>query len=145
MLTIKLIVQPYRIFIMKTSKILSKGEYERVMRDINLLLKKATELGGFENLTNSEKEKLGSLSLLAEEYEDQIPLMPIKVPKTLAEMLRFKMYENDWKQKQLASLLDISEAAISGLLSGQRKLNFQLAKKLHTKLGIDAGFLLNQA
>jgi HTH-type transcriptional regulator/antitoxin HigA len=71
--------------------------------------------------------------------------MPIKAPKTLSEMLRFKMYQNGWKQKQLASLLGISEAAISGLLSGQRKLNMKLAQKLHTKLDIDASFLLTNS
>ncbi len=130
---------------MKADKIKSKAEYESVMSEINLMLKKATELGGFENLTDSEKERLGVLSLLAEQYEDQIPMMPIKAPKTLSEMLRFKMYENGWKQKQLANLLGISEAAISGLLSGQRKLNMKLAQKLHTKLDIDASFLLTNS
>lgn len=85
------------------------------------------------------------MSILAEQYEDGIPLMPMKTPKSLAEMLRYKMYENGLRQKQLATLLDISEASISGLLSGRRKLSIELAKKLHTKLGIDAHFLLMSA
>ena len=68
--------------------------------------------------------------------------MPMKMPDSLPEMLRYKMYEKDLKQKQLASALGISEAFISGLLSGRRKLTIDLAKKLHVQLGIDAEFLL---
>jgi HTH-type transcriptional regulator/antitoxin HigA len=55
------------------------------------------------------------------------------------------MYEKGWKQKQLAEILGISEASISGLLSGRRKLNLDLARKLHTKLEVDAHFLLISA
>ena len=82
---------------------------------------------------------------MAEQFEDDIPLMPMKAPKSLADMLRYKMYEKGWRQRQLATILGISEASISGLLSGKRKLNIELAKKLHTKLEIDAHFLLMSA
>lgn len=128
---------------MKSTKIKTTNEYDKVMLEISLLLKKATALGGFENLTQKEKETLTNLSALAEELEDAMPIMPLKVPNTLADLLRFKMYENGWKQKQLAKLLELNEAAISGLLTGQRKLNITMAQKLHTKLGIDASFLLS--
>ena len=63
----------------------------------------------------------------------------------MAEMIRFKMYERNLKQKQLAHLLEISEAYISGLLSGKRKISLELAKRLHSKLGIDAQFILTKA
>ena len=69
--------------------------------------------------------------------------MPIKVPQTLIEMIRFKMYEMNIKQKQLAKLLEMSEAIISELLNGKRKLNLEIAKKLNRKLNIDAKFLLD--
>jgi HTH-type transcriptional regulator / antitoxin HigA len=39
----------------------------------------------------------------------------------------------------------ISEARISELLTGKRKINFELAKKLHVKLNIDARFILEAA
>lgn len=71
--------------------------------------------------------------------------MPLKKTETLPELLRFKMYEFGWKQKQLAKALGISEAHLSGLFSGQRKLNIELAKKLHINLQIDASFLLKSA
>ena len=49
------------------------------------------------------------------------------------------------KQKQLAKVLEISEARISELLTGKRKINIELAKKLHSKLKIDAHFILEAA
>jgi HTH-type transcriptional regulator / antitoxin HigA len=130
---------------MNLEQITSRKEYDEVMSKIESLLQKATELGGFENLSKTDRANLSQLSILAEQYEDGIPLMPMKTPKSLAEMLRYKMYEKGLRQKQLATILDISEASISGLLSGRRKLSIELAKKLHTKLGIDAHFLLMSA
>ena len=55
------------------------------------------------------------------------------------------MFEMNLKQKQLAKILEISETRISELLSGKRKLNIELAKKLHSKLNIDAHFILEVA
>lgn len=127
---------------MKTEVINTRKEYDNVMNKIEVLLQKASELGGFENLSKADRSKLSQLSVMAEQFEDEIPLMPMKAPKSLAEMLRYKMYEKGWRQKQLATILGISESSISGLLSGKRKLNIELAKKLHVKLEIDAHFLL---
>ena len=130
---------------MKKGEITTRKEYEKVMGEIETLLQNATQLGGFENLSTSDKSKLSKLSVWAEQFEDDIPLMPMKAPESIADMLGFKMYENGWRQKQLANQLDISEASISGLLSGKRKLSIELAKKMYLKLGIDAHFLLMSA
>jgi HTH-type transcriptional regulator/antitoxin HigA len=127
---------------MGLTQINSRKDYDEVMIQIEALLQKSTQLGGFDKLSNEDKKKLAALSLQAEQFEDSLSLMPLKAPKSLEEMLRYKMYEKDLKQKQLASILGISEAFISGLLSGKRKLTIDLAKKLHVKLGIDAEFLL---
>lgn len=130
---------------MKIEKINDRAEYNEVMKRIEKLLQKATHSGGFEKLSAKEKETLKKLSVMAEQYEDSIPLMPIKAPNTLTEMIRYKMFEMNLKQKQLAKVLEISEARISELLAGKRKLNIELAKKLHSKLHIDAHFILEVA
>ncbi len=130
---------------MKTEKINSKEEYNEVMKRVEKLLQKATKEGGFEKLPTKEVESLKKLSLMAEKYEDSIPLMPIKTPSTLAEMIRYKMFEMNLKQKQLAKILEISEARIAELLTGKRKINIDLAKKLHSKLNVDAHFILEVA
>ena len=129
---------------MEINKITNDSEHEVIASKIEELLKKSSSNGGFSSLTKEETLLLKNLSLLVEEYEDnQLHLMPIKVPKTLIEMIRFKMYEMNIKQKQLAKLLEMSEARISELLNGKRKLNLEIAKKLHRKLNIDAKFLLD--
>ena len=129
---------------MEINKITNDSEHEVIASKIEELLKKSSSNGGFNSLTKEETLLLKNLSLLVEEYEDnQLHLMPIKAPKTLIEMIRFKMYEMNIKQKQLAKLLEMSEARISELLNGKRKLNLEIAKKLHRKLNIDAKFLLD--
>jgi HTH-type transcriptional regulator/antitoxin HigA len=55
------------------------------------------------------------------------------------------MFEMNLRQKQLAKILGISETRISELLTGKRKINIELAKKLHAKLNIDAHFILEAA
>ena len=130
---------------MKTKKIDNRQEYDEVMAKIEVILNKSTQNGGSESLSKKELDTLEALSLMAEEYEDSIPLMPIKKPTTLKEMIRFKMFELNIKQKQLAKMLDISESRISELLNGKAKLNIKLAKKLHKELDIDADFLLDVA
>ena len=128
---------------MEIDKITNDSEHEVIASKIEGLLKKSSSNGGFSALSEEETLLLKNLSLLVEEYEDnQLHFMPIKAPKTLIEMIRFKMYEMNIKQKQLAKLLEMSEARISELLNGKRKLNLEIAKKLHRKLNIDAKFLL---
>jgi HTH-type transcriptional regulator/antitoxin HigA len=119
----------------------NREDYENVMKQIEVLLQKSTQ-GGLVLLSEKDKDKLASLSLIAEKFEDSIPLLPIKSPSTIAEMIRLKMFEMNIKQKQLAKILEVSEARISEILSGKRKLTFDLAKKLHYKLKIDADFIL---
>jgi HTH-type transcriptional regulator/antitoxin HigA len=128
--------------IVKRDKISKEQEYGEVMKRVEKLLQKTTKTGGFKNLPAADVKALKKLSLMAENYEDHIPLMPMKIPTTLPEMIRYKMFELNLKQKQLARILNISEARISELLSGKRKVSMEVAKKLHSKLHIDARFIL---
>jgi HTH-type transcriptional regulator/antitoxin HigA len=122
---------------------MTEKEYEKVQLQIEALLQKSIQNGGFKALSSDEVALLNKLSLAAENFEDNLQMMPIKTPTTLVEMIRFKMFEMNLKQKQLANLLEISETRISELLCGKRKLNLELAKKLYQKLNIDAAFLLS--
>ena len=122
---------------------MTETKYEKVQLQIEALLQKSINNGGFKALSYDEVALLNKLSLTAEQYEDNLQMMPIKTPTTLVEMIRFKMFEMNLKQKQLANLLEISETRSSELLCGKRKLNLELAKKLYQKLNIDAAFLLS--
>lgn len=127
------------------TKIRTDSEYEKIMKMIEAHLNKATHGGGFSSLTSEESQELKKLSLLAESWEDSIPIMPLDSPKTLAEMIELKMYQMKLKQKDLASLLGIAPSRLSEVLSGKRKINLDLAKRLYNILNIDAAFILNNA
>ncbi|MEX2482936.1 MAG: hypothetical protein WED10_00150 [Brumimicrobium sp.] len=71
---------------MKTEENTTRKEYDKVMSKIEVLLQKATELGGFKNLSKSERSKLSQLSVMAEQFEDGISLMPVKATKSLADI-----------------------------------------------------------
>jgi HTH-type transcriptional regulator / antitoxin HigA len=129
-------------------EIRTEQEYKDLMAQIEVFLQKATTGGGFGALTKEEGDELYRLSLLAEAYEDNVlkifPL-PVPPPKNLVDMLERKMYEQRMKQRDLARLLNVSEARLSDVLSGKRKPNLDLAKRMHLHLGIDAETVLRLA
>ena len=94
---------------------------------------------------NPEKEaEFAALSKAIEAYEDSLGLMPLK-PQTLAGMIELKMFERRIKQRELAEQLGITATRLSEVLNGKRKVNMDLAKRLHKTLGIDAQFILEHA
>ena len=123
----------------------NETEYRDLMARIETFLQKATAGGGFASLSAEEADELAHLSLLAEAYEDSIPLMPIKVPRSIAEMLQFKMYEKKLNQREMAALLEVPETRLSEVLRGKRRISLATAKQLRTKLAIDADFILEHA
>jgi HTH-type transcriptional regulator/antitoxin HigA len=130
-----------------TTILKTESEYKQVMAEIEVFLQKATHNGGFESLSAEETERLRVLSLQAEAYENSIPIMPLQVPKpqTLSEMLSLKMFQLKLKQKDLAAMLDITPTRLSEVMTGKRKVNMDLAKRLYQKLSIDPAFILEHA
>jgi HTH-type transcriptional regulator / antitoxin HigA len=126
-------------------KINSPEEYQRVMETVETYLKKATQNGGFHTLNPAERTELQHLSLMAEAWEDQIPLMPIRQPQTIVEMIELKMYEQKLKQKDLASLLGIPASRLSEIMQNKRKINLDFAQRLYKTLKIDPAFILEKA
>lgn len=120
----------------------SNEEYFEVAAKIESHLQTATRQGGFATLTAGQAADLHELTVAAAQYEKHIKLVPARQPLTLAEMLNLKMFQLHLSQKQLAALLEVPESRLSELLNGKRKLNMQLAKKLHSRLKIDADFIL---
>jgi HTH-type transcriptional regulator / antitoxin HigA len=129
----------------QTMNIQTNEEYFATAARIEVYLQKATRQGGFAALTEQENTELQTLTIAAAEYEKRIKLVPTRQPLTLAEMLNLKMFQMHLSQKALATLLEVPESRISELLNGKRKLNMELAKKLHSRLKIDASFLLEAA
>ena len=122
---------------MKTIK--TKKDYHSAMAELEVYLQK-----GFAKFSKKEAEKLKELTAMIEKHESLNYVLPMQ-PGNITEMIELKMFEKKLKQKDLAKILGISDTRISEVLRGKRKVNLELAKKLHAKLGIDATFLLQAA
>ena len=112
------------------------------MAEIETYLQKSTHQGGFEVLSKEEADELYRLSLLAEAFEDSIPLMPIRVPETMPGMIHIKMAERNMKQKDMTQLLGVSTARFSEVINGKRRITIDLAKKLYERLETSPEFIL---
>ncbi len=123
----------------------NQTDYQNVMATIETFLQKVTQQGSFDCLSAGEASELHRLSVLAEAYEDSIPLMPIRVPETLPGMIQVKMAERQMKQKDMASLLGVSSARFSEFMNGKRRITIDLAKKLYERLDINPEFILKKA
>ena len=116
--------------------ITTEKQYNSALTLIETYLQK-----GASALMPEEKQELKRLSLLVEAYELKVYPMPMPA-QSLIGMIQIKMFERRIKQKELATLLDISETTLSEVLNGKRKVNLELAKKLYKKLDIAPDFIL---
>lgn len=123
----------------------SHDDYINIMTVIEKYLQKATQKGSFDRLLPEEAAELQRLSVLAEAYEDSIPVFPINPPQTLEQMIRLKMMQLNVKQKEMSKMLEITESHLSEVLSKKRRINMDLAKKLRKVLKIEADFILEMA
>ena len=122
-------------------KITNEIEYKKAFEAIDNFIAE-----GFEGNAEKEKQFL-EVALAIEAYEDAIPIMPLQIPtpQTLSDMLSLKMFQLKLKQKDLATLLDITPTRLSEVMTGKRKVNMDLAKRLYQKLAIDPAFILEHA
>ncbi|SRR5260221_9090438 len=122
-------------------KIRNEAQYNQVMVLIEKFIGKATDKGGFNFLSDPEKEELSHLSMLAEQYEDNIlKIMPL--PVTINSVVQHKIKELDLTQAKLAEMLGLGTAKLSQILNGKREPDVSFLKALHSKLGISGDFLL---
>ena len=117
----------------------TEKQYQDTLDQIETFLQK-----GSAQLNADERLTLRRLSVLAEGYEQRTYPMPMPA-QSLVGMIQIKMFERRLKQKELATLLDISETTLSEILSGKRRISLDFAKKLYQKLDIPADFILQSA
>lgn len=80
------------------------------------------------------------LMLIIEDYEEKYH--PIGNPDPI-EAIKFMMEQKDLKQKDLAEILGY-RSRVSEVLSGKRKLNLEMIRKLHEKLNISYETLMGR-
>jgi antitoxin component HigA of HigAB toxin-antitoxin module len=124
-------------------KIRTEKQYKQVMTMIENYLSKATDGGGFNSLNKKETAELKALSLLAEQYEDEVmKIMPL--PVTLENVVLLKMQEMNITQAKLAQMLNIGTAKLSQILNSKRKPDVPFLKAIHEQLGVDGNFILEK-
>ncbi|GAC1300885.1 MAG: hypothetical protein NVSMB24_02550 [Mucilaginibacter sp.] len=122
-------------------KIRNEAQYNQVMGLIEKFIAKATDSGGFSFLSAQEKDELSSLSLLAEQYEDNIlKIMPL--PVTINSVVQHKIKELNLTQSKVAEMLGLRTSKLSQILNGKREPDVSFLKAVHNKLGISGDFLL---
>jgi HTH-type transcriptional regulator/antitoxin HigA len=120
---------------------LNEAQYNQVMALIEKFIAKATDLGGFNFLTQQEQKELSSISLLAEQYEDNVlKIMPL--PVTISSVVQYKVKELNITQAKLAEMLGLGTSKLSQILNGKHEPDVMFLKAVHSKLGISGDFLL---
>lgn len=117
----------------------SEKHYHQTMVVIYDLMNK-----GEANLTASEIEKLRSLTIAAEKFEDEVlGLKPVKQPESIPQALELIMFEQKISQAKLADELGIGKPKLSQILTGKRKPDVSFIKAIYNKLKIDPKFILD--
>ena len=118
------------------AKIKDENQYQIILKRLEELMDIVTE-----ETASSDPNflELDLLADLAEEYE--IEHYPVGQP-LLADVLKLRMSEMQLTQKSLAELLGVSTNRISGYLTGNMQPTFNIAKKMHRNLNIDANLIL---
>ncbi|WP_031526430.1 helix-turn-helix domain-containing protein [Dyadobacter crusticola] len=113
-------------------------EYESAMAEILTLMNR-----GEGNLSKTEQEKLRKMAIAAEAFEDTH--YPLPKPKTIPEMVELRRFQLKLTQAALADMLGLGKPKLSQILNGKREPDVRFLKAVYQKLGIDPGFLLDNA
>jgi HTH-type transcriptional regulator/antitoxin HigA len=122
------------------NKILSKKDFEIAEKKMNVLLNSTTQKGGFDFLTVKEMEELDKVTQIVKQYEDAHFI--IESPQTVQQLITFKMFEKNLKQKDIAKMLDTTDTKLSEIMHHKRKPSISFLKALNQVLGIDGNLLL---
>ena len=128
-------------------KLRTRKEYDEVKTRVEALIAEATEKGLLEpDMDNDYTRTIAELSNKMAQYEDEyMDIMPLREKTPLIKSIEDYFYARNMKQKEGAQFLGINESVFSQILSGKRRITMPLAKRLRTKLGIDAETILEYA
>ena len=125
-------------------KLTTRQEYDETKAIVEALIAEATEKGMLEPERDNEyTRQISELSTLMASYEDEyMDILPLREKTPLIRSIEDYFYAHNMKQKEGAKLLGINESVFSQILSGKRRITMPIAKRLHSKLGINADMIL---
>ena len=128
-------------------KLTTSQEYDEAKSIVETLIAEATEKGMLEpEMDNEYTRQIAELSKQMAQYEDEyMDILPLREKTPLIRSIEDYFYARNMKQKEGAQFLGINESVFSQILSGKRRITMPLAKRLHSKLGINAEMILEYA
>lgn len=129
------------------NKLTTRKEYDEIKVKVEALIAEATDKGMLEpEMDNEYTRQISDLSKLMAQYEDEyMDILPLREKTPLIRSIEDYFYAHNMKQKEGAQYLGINESVFSQILSGKRRITMPIAKRLHSKLGINADMILKYA
>jgi len=128
-------------------KLTSREQYDAVKAQVEKLIAEATAKGMLEpEMDNAYTQEIARLSKLMADYEDEyLNIVPLRKKSPLIATIEEYFNTHDMRQKDGARLLGVNESQFSQIMSGRRRISMSFAKRLHSKMGIDANLILEYA
>ena len=128
-------------------KLTTRKQYDETKARVESLIAEATEKGMLEpEMDNVYTQEIGKLSKLMAAYEDEyLNILPLRQKSPLIATIEDYFYAHGMKQKDGARMLGVNESQFSQIMSGRRHISMSFAKRLHSKMGIDADLILEYA
>ena len=129
------------------AKLTTRKQYDEVKARVEQLIAEATQKGMLEpDMDNAYTQEIALLSRQMADYEDEyLNILPLRQKSPLIASIEDYFYAHGMKQKDGAKLLGVNESQFSLIMSGRRRISMSFAKRLHSKMGIDAGLILDYA
>ena len=131
----------------KLTKLTTREQYDEVKARTEQLIAEATAKGMLEpDADNDYTQEIGRLSRQMAMYEDEyLNILPLRQKSPLITTIEDYFYSHGMRQKDGARLLGVNESQFSQIMSGRRRISMSFAKRLRSKLGIDADLILEYA
>ena len=128
-------------------KLITRKQYDEVKARVEYLIAEATQKGMLEpDMDNEYTREIALLSQQMAVYEDEyLNILPLRQKSPLIACIEDYFYTHGMKQKDGAILLGVNESQFSQITSGRRRISMSFAKRLHSKMGIDADLILEYA
>lgn len=128
-------------------KLTTRKQYDETKAQVEQLIAEATQKGMLKpDMDNAYTKEIALLSQLMAAYEDEyLNILPLRQKSPLIASIEDYFYAHGMKQKDGAKLLGVNESQFSQIMSGRRRISMSFAKRLHSKMGIDANLILDYA
>lgn len=129
------------------NRLTTREQYDAVKAKVEQLIAEATEKSMLEpDMDNDYTREITLLSQQMALYEDEyLNILPLRQKSPLISCIEEYFYAHGMRQKDGAKLLGVNESQFSQIMSGRRRISMSFAKRLHSKLGINADLILEYA